>query len=208
MPNPGAHSPKLFIAAWQKVCGPFQKGPFQSDSSLIAAIHEQESALLEFAKECPFSASQIAELRQHGSVGGAEHEVFVPENIDGNPLVWKVTRPGRWGLIRATPVEYLERLELLDLASGTNIMVEGIGTVQHGQPIIVTSMAYVHGRHPGAAALDKRLRSEGWQSIADPDQMLSYRHKIDGTVMRDAHPKNFILTKAKSLVPIDVIFTR
>jgi hypothetical protein len=143
---------------------------------------------------CPFSTEEVVELRKHGSVGGAEHEVFVPETLKDGPLVWKFTRPGRWGLIRATPLEYLLRLERLNKVSGTHILIQGIAITSDDIPIIVSSMDYVHGRHPQGSELHKRLCNEGWELISDPDNMLSYRHKVDGTVMRDAHAKNFILT--------------
>lgn len=206
MSDQGAYPPELFVAAWESAYGPFQKGPFDTENGLIAAITEQEKALLAFAATFPFSAGEVAELRKHPSVGGAEHEVFVPENIGHPAFVWKFTRPGRWGLLRATPVEYLDRLDKLDKISNTHVLIRGIAIASTGLPFLVSSMDYVHGKHPGGKMLHKRLCDEGWEQIADPDNMLSYRHKIDGTTMRDAHAKNFIWTPTGKLVPIDVIF--
>ena len=207
MSDSRAYSPKLFAASWIEFSGAQQEGPFGTDSELIAAIHEQERALLQFANVHPFSGAQLAELRMQGSIGGAEHEVFVREAAMGESRVWKLTKKGRWGLLRATPLEYLLRLDQLDQSSGTDIRVEGVVVDTSGLPLLVTSMDYVHGEHPSPAALDQLLHGQGWEKLFDPDQMLSYRHKTDGIVMRDAHSKNFILMQSGALVPIDVIFT-
>jgi len=142
-------------------------------------------------------------LRENSPAGGAEHEVFVPE---GSRYVWKITRPNRWGLISATAMEYLERLEVLNEVSGTDILIEGVAVTNVGVPSLVTSMAFVPGVHPDSSELHSQLAEEGWELIPDPDQMLGYRQSESGVVMRDAHPKNFIKTGNNLLVPVDVIF--
>lgn len=137
------------------------------------------------------------------AAGGAEHEVSIPNKARSGSRVWKVTRPDRWGLRRATPLEYLRRLDRFGQMSATNVRVEGIA-VENGRPLLVHTMDYIFGEHP--IGLHERLVAEGWEIAADLQQMLSYQHKADGTLMRDAHPKNFIVTPANRLVPIDVIF--
>lgn len=70
--------------------------------------------------------------------------------------------------------------------------------------MLVTTMDYILGEHPGD--LHEVLLADGWEVAPDLDQMMSYRQSADGTVMRDAHPKNFVRTPENRLVPIDVIF--
>ena len=205
MSNSRASSPKLFTAQWLEFSGHQPEGPFETDTELIAAIQHQEKALLNFADIHPISHAQLADLRMHGSIGGAEHEVFVHESDMGKSRVWKFTRKGRWGLLRATPLEYLRRLDQLDQISGTHIRVEGI-FVDSSAPQIVTSMDYIHGVHANPAELHQLLCGMGWEITLDPDNLLSYRHADEEVVMRDAHAKNLILMESGTVVPIDAIF--
>lgn len=207
MRNPSAYPPELFRTRWIEEWGPFARGPYSSDTALIAALVEQESALKAFASGDGFEPKRLQEFAFDRVAGGAEHEVYLPTGAGPHAYVWKITHADRWGLIRATPIEYLDRLALLDKASGTNIRVEGVAINSNGQPRLVTSMNYVHGVHPSGPKLAERLKIEGWEQVFDPDQMLSYRHVTSLVTMRDAHPKNFIVTRRDALVPIDVIFS-
>jgi hypothetical protein len=204
--NPRTNSPQRFLELWEEFSGPLLDGPFQSDLELIKAIEVQEDALRAYATKRRFAKRRLATLRRQRDAGGHEHEVYVPENAKESGIVWKVTRSGRWGLVRATPREYLRRLDRLDKNSGTNIRVAGVALSENSVPLLVTSMAYIPGVHPNGHHLDRRLRDEGWELVNDPDQMQTYRLKSDGTLMRDAHPRNFVLTSGGYLVPIDVIF--
>jgi hypothetical protein len=197
------YPPKLFVEKWDKYSGPLPDGPYADDNELVYTCRVQERALMDFAMTCPFPSERLAQLRRGRAAGGAEHEVFVPVRGRVGSRVWKITRRDRWGLRRATPLEYLRRLERFDMVSQTRVRVAGIA-VDNGMPLLVTSMDFILGSHP--PDLHDRLLQLGWETIVDPDQMLSYHHAEDGIVMRDAHPKNFILTPKGSLVPIDVIF--
>lgn len=204
MGNPRPYPPKLFIKRWEGFSGPLIDGPYADDAKLVDACIAQEAALMDFAQQKPFPIERLVELRFGRAAGGAEHEVFIPKKKRSGSRVWKITRNGRWGLKRATPLEYLRRLDRFDRFSGTKIRVEGIA-VEDNTPTLVTTMDFILGVHP--ENLHERLLNEGWIVTPDPDQMLSYKHKAYGIVMRDAHAKNFILTAANRLVPIDVIIS-
>jgi len=205
MANPRAYPPKLFLKKWEEFSGPLPDGPFANDLELVNARIAQEDALKDFAQQQPFPPEELAKLRQQRASGGQEHEVFVPLKGRRGSRVWKVTRPDRWGLIRATPLEYARRLDRFDQLSGTHVLIEGIA-IDQNLPLLVTTMDFILGDHPEGQTIHNRLLAEGWETAPDPDGMMSYRHKIDRTLMRDAHPKNFILTAGGLLVPIDVIF--
>jgi hypothetical protein len=170
----------------------------------------QERALLDFAKHHPFSPKRLAGLRKRRAASGQEHEVFLPARKVLEARVWKVTRQNargetRWGIKGDTPREYLVRLDRLDVYSNTHILIEGIA-IEYEAPLLVTSMDYVAGAHASSVELDRMLRDQGW--VIDPTDadFLTYRLEKDGLRMRDAHAKNIIVTPARKLVPIDVIF--
>jgi len=208
MRNQRRDSPQRFLEQWENASGALPQGPFKYDLEIIRAIEEQNAALKAFAVRHPFSPEQLAELRRHKITQGQEHEVFVPERPRAGSLVWKVTKPDRWGLRRATPREYLIRLARLDANSNTDIRVKGVATAPNGDPLLVTTMRYVRGTHPDGALLDARLQAAGWEPTREKDYptIATYRHKTDDTLMLDAHRLNFILTTSGHLVPIDIIF--
>lgn len=210
MANSEAHPPKQFLELWENHVGPLPRGPFRSDGERVEAMILQEEALLDFAKQYPFSPEQLVALRRRREAQGQEHEVFLPVSKGSEARVWKVTRQiargeTRWGIKGDTPREYLVRLDRLDSASNTHILVEGIA-IEHGAPLLVTSMDYVEGSHVSPAELDRLLRASGWERDDTDRDFLSYRLDPDGLRMRDAHAKNIIVTPAGKLVPIDVIF--
>jgi len=154
---------------------------------------------MEFLPEWGIANDLLRELKSHRVAGGAEHHVFV---IDPK-RVWKQTIYPRWGFIRDTPKDYLARLAALDLyAEELEILVEGI-VLETGVPSLITSMAYIHGRHPQPLELHEKLLSDGWERASDDSQLLAYRHPETKVVLRDAHPGNFIVS-GKKYVPIDV----
>ena len=208
MRTPIADSPERFESRWIAHCGPQPEGPFGSQRALVEAILAQECALMRFAQVRPFSVAQVAKLRLRSSPGGAEHEVFLPpfKRAVSGARVFKITKSPRWGLKTATPLEYLRRMQRLSDDAGVDVKVEGIAC-EDNTPKLVTSMDYVVGVHPSSGQLHDLLSAMGWDTAYDPDGLLAYKHKESGTLMRDAHPKNLILTPTGKLVPIDVIFT-
>ena len=203
MANPRAHPPQFFLKRFEDFAGPLFDGPYADDSDLVKARLEQEAALEDFAQEVPFSAERYAELRPERAAGGHEHEVFVPVKRRKGARVVKITHRDRWGLLRATPLDYLRRLVLFDRISGTNVCVEGV-LMDRDMPRLVTSMDYIEGRHP--ENIHDKLLERGWEYAPLPGPMIRYVQPKDGLVMLDGHQRNFIETAKGKLVPIDVIF--
>ena len=115
-------------------------------------------------------------------IGGAEHYVFVHRD---KRRVLKQTKPNRWGFRFDTPLDYLARLNCLtSYAEGLKIVMEGIA-VEKGVPSLITSMAYVAGKHPDSQQLAAHFKKNEWRLLPDPTGLLVYRHDETGVVYRD-----------------------
>lgn len=147
--------------------------------------------------------------------GGQEHDFF----RDGD-RIFKVTRNGIFGLSpgielalvsssqdarrfhlwEATPLEYLERLDLLNqIVPGLNLM-EGILWQADGDLAIVTSQPRFDIVPVTEAEIDKWFGAQGFQKITHS----GYYRAADNLGIFDAHDKN-VVRSGKYLIPFDVI---
>ncbi|HEY1661405.1 MAG TPA: hypothetical protein VGI03_03210 [Verrucomicrobiae bacterium] len=147
--------------------------------------------------------------------GGQEHDIF-----QEGERVFKVTRNGIFGLSpgielalvssaedarrfqlwEATPLEYLERLDLHNqLVSGLNIF-EGIFVQPDGDMAIVTSQPRFDIVPVTEAEIDAWFALQGFKKITHS----AYYRDEDNLGVFDAHDKN-VVRAGPFLVPFDVI---
>ena len=147
--------------------------------------------------------------------GGQEHDIF-----HEGERVFKVTRNGIFGLSpgielalvssgedarrfqlwEATPLEYLERLDLHNqLVPGLNVL-EGIFVQADGDMAIVTSQPRFDIVPVTEAEIDIWFAAQGFKKIAHS----AYYREEDNLGVFDAHNKN-VVRAGELLVPFDVI---
>jgi hypothetical protein len=147
--------------------------------------------------------------------GGQEHDIFQ----DGE-RVFKVTRNGIFGLSpgielalvssgedarrfqlwEATPLEYLERLDLHNqLVPGLNVL-EGVFVQADGDMAVVTSQPRFDIVPVSEAEIDVWFAAQGFKKITHS----GYYREEDNLGVFDAHSKN-VVRAGELLVPFDVI---
>ncbi len=154
--------------------------------------------------------------------GGAEHEVFIEPK---EHRVFKITR--RFGLtigtsfrmgkrtqkylgvpfVRdATPLEYLERLALVNDVFADDIRLEGI--IKGEREAIVTSQPVVRGRSATPEEIIHWMAQLGFSVlqnvIAGRRDSASFFRASDGVAAFDAHGEN-VLTDGEQVAPIDLL---
>jgi hypothetical protein len=149
------------------------------------------------------------------SRGGQEHDI-----VREGERVIKVTRNGVFGLSpgielalvsssqdarrfhlwEASPLEYLERVDLQNqLVPGLN-RLEGVIVQANGEMAIVTSQPRFDIVAVGVAEIDEWFAAQGFAKIAEA----AYYRADDNLGVFDAHDKNLIRA-GELLVPFDVI---
>jgi hypothetical protein len=139
----------------------------------------------------------------------------------------KRTYPGAYGKAHgpkgkrrpATPLYYLERLELTNREFGSDFRLEGIGFGKPGsstdeqRPYIVISQSWVRGAdsafpYPSLPEISEFMKSLGFTRMEDSDydwqRIEQPGSELDSIVVLDAKPDNFIKAIA-GIVPIDLI---
>lgn len=143
------------------------------------------------------------------NVGGQEHDVH--EDAENNKF-YKFTKGGRFGQNKDVH-EYLERNEIANkLWPSLGYKFHGITeNPSDGTPQAVMSMNRIEGTHPEQQEIHDWFEQNGWEpkgerSESPEGEDLGQWDWLDpktGTVIGDAHAKNFIKTFG-GLVPIDV----
>lgn len=161
---------------------------------------------------------------------GGEHRVYVPEPPT---TVTKQTLPGQFGMIMderkllnprsmltefkltmrpALPSEYLTRWEIIS-------KVFGVDTEYVGRPFASTNQLEIRQtfvpQDPEttieACDIETFMEAAGFvkvpaEVIAVPEvQSVTFYRQHDGILVTDAHPRNFRLTPAGLIVPIDLV---
>jgi len=149
--------------------------------------------------------------------GGQEHDLFHDQATD---RYFKVTRQGMFGLSpgmdialvssgadgrrfqlwEATPLEYLERLDLQNQLVPDLNSLEGILVQTDGDMAIVTSQPRFDIVPVTGAEIDAWFANQGFAKIADS----AYYREADNLGVFDAHDKN-VVRAGDLLVPFDVI---
>ena len=210
-------------AAWNHL-----RAGARSDAQLVERSSEerarQQSALIEWARQGGKFVLDD-DLQEHRVVSNrtSEHEVRYRASDE---RAVKLTWPGTYGqvpIIRggkleravATPAEYLARTILHNTVFGEKIILEGINVSAcpalvigepPGQPGFVISQPWhlaLDPQHPipTPEGVAEFMRSLGFISVAG--SYFGWVRPMDGVVVADARPDNFILTD-QGIAPIDL----
>ncbi|MCX6853597.1 MAG: hypothetical protein NTV80_01690 [Verrucomicrobia bacterium] len=160
-------------------------------------------------KQPKFDVSRLAEERDRGG----EHVIY--NSKEGAERVFKVTHPGQSGLIvithatshgefnsaigSATPLEYLERMIIINEVFQDSISFEGI--IEGDQSSLVISQPKVEGDLPEQPEITEYLRHV--LQFERVDTLIWYR-PADGLVIGDTKRSNFIKTPDGDLLAIDI----
>lgn len=155
--------------------------------------------------------AELTALSKFAGKGGVEHEVFLAPDKDGAvQRVIKVTRPpsGRLGQLgygmSPDAISYLTRLDKMNrLAPDLDYRVLGVTPKlarTKAWPSLVTSMRFIDGKEPTAAALKNYLVNK----LGFKDEGLNNYSHPSGIKFGDVHTGNFIETPDGRMVPIDV----
>ena len=136
---------------------------------------------------------------------------------------FKATHAGRFGffiialadgtaeLTGATPLEYLERLQLQNQLFTDDIQLIGVA-LEREQVVIVTSQEAIRGEEVSAAEM-LAFMAKLWfhplhgLTLGRPGALAFYRD-LDETAAFDAHPGNFVKDDNGVVLPIDLILVR
>lgn len=180
---------------------------FDSDTELIAAIKAEEQCLRAFASEYAAEGffSEVAS-GQPDFTRGSEHYVIRYRDPKRGHRVMKTTVDAKYGRYEYSPTIYLNSLRCLyNLVPCLDIRLHGSFVTTTNYPSIVTSMAYIRGRHPRPAEIAAYLRNEGWEDYCDKSQTFDFIHRERRQIIRDAHPNNWVYeTKSEVMIPIDI----
>lgn len=173
-----------------------------------------------FLTETEFPTS---DLEKHDEVT-AEHVVYLKRS-DRRRII-KCTKPGKFGRGHgpkgrygihpdATPLFYLERLDLLNQEFPTDLRLEGIAFSSSGDggkalPCIVVSQRFIEASdpdspHPSEEAIQNFML--GLQFTLLPDSVYNWIRESDGIVVTDTRQSNFIAAGG-DIYPIDLIISR
>lgn len=156
----------------------------------------------------------------HLEDAGEEHRVWLDEETQ---RYFKATHAGRFGffvlalddgtaeLTGATPLEYLERLQLQNELFTDDIRLIGVA-LEREQVVIITSQEAIRG---GDVTADEMLAfmAKLWfqplhgLTLGRPGALAFYRD-LDETAAFDAHPGNFVKDDNGVVLPIDLILVR
>ena len=151
-----------------------------------------------------------------------EHVVYLRRS---DLRVIKCTKPGRFGYAHgpkgkrarfseATPLFYLQRLELMNQEFPTDLRLEGIaldkpnfGDKETLRPYIVTSQRFIEPAdqkypHPSQHEIDALMAKLGFKPL--PSSCYNWFRESDGIIVLDTKQLNFI-NSPEGIVPIDLI---
>lgn len=212
-PNQRAAPPDLVRAALDHVRGSL---PADGGSSGTPTVARQKADLCEWAHGLGLLLT-LDKLPTVAVRGGQEHDLFHDTATD---RYFKVTRGGIFGLSpgielalvsssqdarrfhlwEATPLEYLERIALVNELVPDLNRLEGILTQADGDLAIVTSQPRFDIVAVTEAEIDAWFATQGFQRITSS----GYYRVADNLGVFDAHDKN-VVRAGELLVPFDVI---
>lgn len=142
---------------------------------------------------------------------GGEHTVY--RNKKSN-LAIKVTYPNAFGhsvwadRSPATPVEYLERLNLHNVLFGDTIQICGLILAENHVQIVTTQPwieAHEDNPIPEGAEIDAFFSDEGFQRVDIGTATPFYFDYASGILIGDARDENFIRSTDGEIIPIDLV---
>jgi len=138
--------------------------------------------------------------------GGNEHEVF--QDLSDPGLLFKVTEPdlrlrnGRDRVPKVTPLHYLERWHLANVALGDRAELVAVIPTSEGVRIVM-QQPFVPAADPELPNPDQREINRWLRAAGFEYQSGAWVRQEDGLVMVDTHEGNFILSP-EGLRPVDV----
>ena len=150
--------------------------------------------------------------------GGAEHLI---QNAPGSERLIKVTLPGQYGMRMkvilpkgrmparlkdamalgpASPLQYLDRLELHNRCFGRSAEFLGLVRLKGGLSTVI-SQIFISGGKPKIAQIAAFMSEHGFRKLADEN---AYYRAEDKLAVFDAHARNFAVVDDVP-VPFDVI---
>ena len=189
-------------------------------------IRRQANCLIEWARK---RGVLLTDSYPAGVAGLEKYERDTTEHVVyfGEPgsRVIKCTMPGRFGWehgsngkygnhCQATPLFYLQRLELMNQEFPTDLRFEGIafGKPEFGNegdlsPYIVTSQRFIEreegkNQHPSEMEIEVFMKKLGFKLI--DGSCYNWFRESDGIIVTDTKMFNFINSHA-GIVPIDLI---
>jgi len=152
--------------------------------------------------------------------GGEEHRVWLNER---QQVYFKATHSGQFGfsvmadpagvpeLVRATPLEYLDRLLLQNAVFGDRVDLVGIASEELGA-VILTAQPNVTGGVVRAEEILELMRRLWFRPLAGlalgNAGALAFYRDLDEVAAFDAHPANFVKDHEGIILPIDLILVR
>jgi hypothetical protein len=170
------------------------------------------------ANSCLIGPKEIDDLPMVSN-STSEHEVHYRQS--DNRAV-KRTWPGVYGQVpvpnkgkldrsNASPSEYLIRQALQIAVFGSDIRLEGVSISDKpsivlfeppGQPSFVVSQEWFEGgQAPTMSEIAERMQADGFMAV--PNSYFGWYRPLDGVVIVDAKPDNFMKTPV-GVVPIDL----
>lgn len=150
---------------------------------------------------------QFEELSRAPDAFGYEHEVWFPKSDDDNPRVLKATYCNSFGVMpdgsEATPVGYLERLQLQNLVFGDDIELEGVIEPSFALIRIVTSQQAIQGRPAEVEEIELFFSQRSFQRFVWHGKSVWFR-EMDRVICADTHGGNILVTHGGEMAAIDV----
>ena len=189
-------------------------------------IRRQAKCLVEWAKKRGvFLTDSYTKGLEKYEIDTTEHVVYFG-SIDGRVI--KCTKPGRFGyghgpkgkratFSNATPLFYLQRIELMNRVFDADLRLEGIalGKSDFGNegdliPYIVTSQRFIERAdknrpHPTDLEIEDFMVKLNFRLI--PDSCYNWFRENEGVIVLDTKQRNFI-NSPEGIVPIDLIVGR
>lgn len=154
-----------------------------------------------------------------------EHVVYF--GATGSRVI-KCTKPGCYGWghgsngkygnhCPATPLFYLQRLELMNQEFPTDLRLDGIaqgkprfGNAGDLRPYIVTSQRFIEAvneqsPHPSEPEIESLMLGLGFRLLED--SIYNWIRESDGVIVTDAKVLNFIISH-EGIVPVDLIMSK
>lgn len=163
-------------------------------------------ALLRFAEGHGLVSSEEWLSLLSALEGGNEHEVFQDPSDPG--VLIKVTEPelrlrnGRDRIPKVTPLHYLERWHLANVAFGDCAELVAVIPTAEGVRIVM-QQPFVPAADPESPNPDQREINRWLRAAGFEYQSGAWVRQEDGLVMVDTHEGNFILSP-EGLRPVDV----
>lgn len=187
-----------------QVCGAAVQG--QCAAAPEAGPGGADGALLRFASSHGIVSSEERLSLLSALEGGNEHEVF--QDPDDPHVLIKVTEPGlrlrngRDRIPKVTPLHYLERWHLANIAFGDSAELVAVIPTTQGVRIVM-QQPFVPAASPELPNPDQRDINRWLRAAGFEYQSGAWVRQRDGLVMVDTHEGNFILS-ADGLRPVDV----